>query len=161
MIKNFLLNLLLSLVWVALTGHLNYSNFVFGFVMGFFILWLLSRSAPQAEGRKYFYRVPKIILFMLSFFYDMIRANVEVAREIMTPEFKMTPGIIAFEHNLKTDFEITMITNFIALTPGTMVLKISDDKKILYIHGLYVKDKEKFIEKMRNGLEKKLIEILR
>ncbi|MDX9705287.1 MAG: Na+/H+ antiporter subunit E [Weeksellaceae bacterium] len=160
MIKNFLLNLLLSLVWVALTGHLNYTNFMFGFIMGFFILWMLSRASQPGE-RHYFYRVPKIILFILSFFYDMLRANIEVTREIMTPDFNMTPGIIAFEHNLKTDFEITMITNFIALTPGTMVLKISDDKKILYIHGLYIKDKEKFIEKMRNGLEKKLIEILR
>ena len=160
MIKNFLLNLLLSLVWVALTGHLNYTNFLFGFIMGFFILWLLARVS-KAEERNYFYRVPKIILFIFSFFYDMIRANIEVTREIMTPELNMTPGIIAYEHKLKTDFEITMMTNLIALTPGTMVLKISDDKKILYIHGLYVRDKEKFIERMRNGLEKKLIEIIR
>jgi len=160
MIKNFLLNLLLSLVWVALTGHLNYTNFMFGFIMGFFILWLLAR-ASKAEERNYFYRVPKIILFIFSFFYDMIQANIEVTREIMTPELNMTPGIIAYDHSLKTDFEITMLTNLIALTPGTMVLKISDDKKILYIHGLYVKDKEKFIERLRNGLEKKLIEIIR
>ena len=160
MIKNFLLNLLLSLVWVALTGHLNYTNFMFGFIMGFFILWLLARVS-KVEERNYFYRVPKIILFIFSFFYDMIRANIEVTREIMTPELNMTPGIIAYEHKLKTDFEITMMTNLIALTPGTMVLKISDDKKILYIHGLYVRDKEKFIERMRNGLEKKLIEIIR
>ena len=160
MMKNFLLNLLLSLVWVALTGHLNYTNFLFGFIMGFFILWLLARVS-KAEERNYFYRVPKIILFIFSFFYDMIRANIEVAREIMTPQLNMTPGIIAYEHKLKTDFEITMMTNLIALTPGTMVLKISDDKKILYIHGLYVRDKEKFIERMRNGLEKKLIEIIR
>jgi len=160
MIKNFLLNLLLSLVWVALTGHLNYTNFLFGFIMGFFILWLLARVS-KAEERNYFYRVPKIILFIFSFFYDMIRANIEVAREIMTPQLNMTPGIIAYEHKLKTDFEITMMTNLIALTPGTMVLKISDDKKILYIHGLYIRDKEKFIERMRNGLEKKLIEIIR
>ncbi|SRR5690554_774494 len=160
MIKNFLLNLLLSLVWVALTGHLNYTNFVFGFVMGFFILWLLSRVS-KTEERNYFYRVPKILMFIISFFYDMILANIEVTKEIMTPELNMTPGIIAYEHSLKTDFEITMMTNLIALTPGTMVLKISEDKKILYIHGLYVKNKEKFVEKMRNGLEKKLIEILR
>ncbi len=160
MIKNFLLNLLLSLVWVALTGHLNYTNFFFGFIMGFFILWILARASKEEE-KNYFFRVPKIILFMLYFFYDMIRANVEVTKEIMTPNLNMTPGIIAYEHSLKTDFEITMLTNLIALTPGTMVLKISDDKKYIYIHGLYLHDKEKFIDKLKNGLEKKLIEILR
>ncbi len=160
MIKNLLLNLFLSLVWVALTGYLNYSNFVFGFALGFFILWLLSRTL-EPEERNYFFRVPKIIMFIFSFFYDMLKANIEVTREIMTPRLNMTPGIIAYEHCLVTDFEIMMLTNLIALTPGTMVLKISDDKKILYIHGLYVKDKEKFIEKVRSGLEKKLTEILR
>lgn len=160
MLKNFLLNLLLSLVWVALTGHLNYTNFMFGFVLGFFILWLLAR-ASKAEDRNYFFRVPKIIMFIFYFFYDMIRANVEVTKEIMTPSLNMTPGIIAYRHRLNSDFEITILTNLIALTPGTMVLKISDDKKILYIHGLYVQDKEKFIQKLKNGLEKKLIEIIR
>jgi len=160
MTQNFLLNLLLSLVWIALTGHLNYVNFMFGFVLGFFILWLLSRVATS-EKQNYFYRVPKIILFCFYFFWDMIRANIQVTQEIMTPELNMTPGIIAYKHRLKTDFEITMLTNLIALTPGTMVLKISDDKKILYIHGLYVKDKHKFIDRLKNGLEKKLIEIIR
>ncbi len=162
MIKQFLLNLLLCLVWVALTGHLNYTNFMFGYVMGFFILWLLARTSKSSSPEKgYFYRVPKIIMFIVYFLYDMVRANIEVTREIMTPKLNITPGIIAYKHNLKTDFEITMLTNIIALTPGTMVMKISDDKKLLYIHSLYIQDKEKFIERLKNGLERKLIEILR
>lgn len=160
MIKHLLLNILLSLVWVALTGHLNYVNFVFGFVMGFFILWILARSGAISD-KQYFFRVPKILLFILFFFYDMIRANIDVAKEILMPKHKMSPGIVAFEHRLKTDFEITMLANVIALTPGTMVLKISDDRKYIYIHSLYLKDKEKFIERLRNGLESKLIEIIR
>lgn len=162
MIKQFLLNLLLSLVWVALTGHLDYVNFMFGFILGFFILWLLSLTMnPDSPEKRYFYRVPKIIMFILYFIYEMLRANIEVGREIITPKLNMTPGIIQYKHSLKSDFEITMFTYMVALTPGTMVMKISDDKKILYIHAMYLSQKEKFIEKMRNGLERKLIEILR
>ena len=162
MIKQFLLNLLLSLVWVALTKHLDYTNFLFGFILGFFILWLLARTMKSDSSEKgYFYRVPKIIMFILYFIYEMIRANIEVAREIITPDLHMTPGIIAYKHSLKSDFEITMFTYMVALTPGTMVMKISGDKKTLYIHAMYLKDKEKFIEKMKSGLERKLIEILR
>lgn len=160
MIKNFLLNLLLSLVWVALTGHLNYTNFIFGFIMGFFILWVLSRVGKKEE-RSYFFRVPKILMFIAYFFYDMFRANIDVTKQIISRKLEITPGIIAYEHNLINDFEITMLTNIIALTPGNMVIKISEDKKILYIHGLHMHDKERFIERMRNGLEKQLIEILR
>lgn len=160
MIKHFLLNILLSLVWVALTGALNYTNFFFGFILGFFVLWVLVRNGKY-EDKKYFFRLPKILLFILFFFYDMIRANLEVTKEILTPNLNMSPGIIAYKHNLQNDFEITMMSNIIALTPGTMVLKISDDKSILYIHSFYLKDKNKFIERLRNGMERKLIEILR
>ncbi|MFA7444339.1 MAG: Na+/H+ antiporter subunit E [Flavobacteriaceae bacterium] len=160
MIKQFLLNLLLSLVWVALTGHLNYTNFMFGFILGFFVLWLLARNINKAE-KDYFYRVPKIIMFMLYFFYDMLRANIEVTREIITPRLNIKPGIVAYPLDLETDFEITMFTNMIALTPGTMVVNISEDKKTAYIHSLYLQDKEKFVDRMKNGLEKNLLEILR
>ncbi len=160
MIKHLLLNILLSLVWVALTGHLNYVNFIFGFVMGFFILWILARSGTM-QDKGYFFRVPKIIMFIFFFLYEMFKANIYVAKEIITPRYKMSPGILAFEHRLKSDFEITMLVNVIALTPGTMVLKISDDRKFIYIHSLDLKDKEKFIQKLRNGLESKLIEIIR
>lgn len=160
MIKNFLLNLVLSLVWVSLTGHLNYVNFFFGFFLGFFILWMLSRTDRKAD-RGYFSRVPKIILFILYFFYDMLRANFEVAKEIVTPKLHMTPGIVAYPLDVRSDFEITMFSSIIALTPGTMVLHISNDKKTAYIHSLYLPDKGKFINRMKNGLEKKLLEILR
>ena len=160
MIKQLLLNILLSLVWVALTGTLNYTNFLFGFILGFFILWVMARTGNKID-KGYFYRVPKILLFILYFFYDMLKANLEVTREIMTPKLNMQPGIIAYKHNLISDFEITMLVNIIALTPGTMVLKISDNKSIIYIHSLYLSDKEKFKERLKNGLEKKLIQILR
>ncbi len=160
MIKNFLLNLLLSLVWVALTGHLNYPNFLFGFFMGFGILWVLTRTG-NLENKAYFYKVPKLLLFCLFFLYDMIRANLEVTKQILTPNFRLSPAIIIFRHNLKSDFEITMLSNLIALTPGTMVLKISPDKKYLYIHIFNMKDRDKFAERLRNGLEKKLIEVIR
>lgn len=160
MIKQFLLNLLLSLVWVALTGHLNYTNFMFGFILGFFVLWLLARNIEKSE-KDYFFRVPKIIMFMFYFLYDMFRANIEVTREIITPKLHIKPGIIAYPLDVKTDFEITMFSNMIALTPGTMVVSISEDRKTAYIHSLYLQDKEKFVDRMKNGLERKLLEILR
>lgn len=151
---------MLAFLWVALTGHLNYTNFLFGFALGFFILWLKERRG-RAENRKYFNRVPKIIGFVFYFIYDMLRANLEVAYDVVTPKFFMKPGIVEYPVNTKSDFEITMLSNIIALTPGTMVLDVSSDKKVIYIHVMYLKDKEKFINRMREYTEKKLLEILR
>lgn len=159
MLQNFLLNILLTLVWVALTGQLNYSNFIFGFVLGFFILWMINRT-PSAN-KDYFYRVPKILSFTLSFFYDMLKANLEVAVDVITPNYNMKPGIIKYQMDAKTDFEITMLANMIALTPGTLVIDISKDKKYIYIHGMYLKNRERFEYNIRERIEKKMLEILR
>ncbi|MFA5619366.1 MAG: Na+/H+ antiporter subunit E [Weeksellaceae bacterium] len=161
MIKYFLLNILLSLVWIALSGQLNYANFLFGFFLGFAILWLLTRNTRSNIEKRYFYKVPRIFSFFFFFLYEMLKANIEVTREIILPKFKMKPGIVEYKHDLKSDFEITMFSNFIALTPGTMVLRVSPDKKIVYIHALYLQDQERFKERMKNGLERRLIEVMR
>ncbi len=158
MATHFLLNILLSFVWVALTGHLNYTNFLFGYILGFFILWLIERTGNDKE---YFLRVPKIIIFFIRFLFEMLKANLEVAYDLITPRLFTQPGIIAYPLSSTTDFEITMLTNIIALTPGTMVIDLSDDRKIIYIHVMYLKDKEKFIEELKENTEKKLLEILR
>lgn len=154
------MNLMLTFLWVALTGHLNYANFVFGFALGFFILWLKERKG-RIGNKKYFNRVPKIISFIFYFIYDMLRANLEVAYDVITPNFFMKPGIVEYPVDTISDFEITMLSNIIALTPGTMVLDVSSDKKVIYIHVMYLKNKEKFINRMKEYTEKKLLEILR
>lgn len=157
MIKQFLMNLMLTFVWVALTGHLNYINFIFGFAVGFFILWLIERK----KDTNYFYRVPKILGFIIYFFYEMLKSNWAVARDVLTPNYRATPGIVKFPMEAKTDFEITMLSNLLSLTPGTLIMDVSDDKRVMYIHVMYLKDKHEFITTLRNGLERKLLEILR
>jgi len=158
MSKPLLLNLLLALVWMALTGKFLLENFVFGFVLGFFILWLLGR---RGENNKYFSRVPRLIGFIFFFLYELIKANLEVAFDVITPKFFMKPGIVRIPLEAKTDLEITLLANLITLTPGTLSLDVSDDKKVLYVHAMYIKSKEAFISNIKEGFEKRLLEILR
>jgi multicomponent Na+:H+ antiporter subunit E len=156
--KQFLLNLLLTFVWVALTGSFVFINFFFGFVLGYFILWTLNRRSDEGG---YFKRLPKIINFFFFFLYELLLANLEVAYDLATPKFYMKPGILRFELKAKTDMEITLLSNLISLTPGTMVIDVSDDRTVLYIHAMYVRDRKKFIKVIRDGFERRLLDILR
>lgn len=159
MIKTrFLSNLLLSFIWVALTGTFTLLNFLFGFVLSFIIMWFISRDRREDV---YFTRGPKLIAFLFYFLYELIKANMQVAYDVITPSFYMKPGIIKVPLTAKSDLEITLLANLITLTPGTLSLDVSDDKKVLYVHAMYVKDKQKFIEGIKNGFEKRLLEILR
>lgn len=158
MIKYFLMNLLLSFIWVALSGSLYYSNFIFGYMLGFGILWIMNRT--EADQR-YFYRVPKIISFFFFFLYELIKANVQVAYDVITPKYFFKPGIVRYPVNAKTDFEINILSTFISLTPGTLIIDISDDKKAIFIHVMYLKNEKHFISSLKTGVERKLLEILR
>jgi multicomponent Na+:H+ antiporter subunit E len=158
MVKQFLMNLLLSFIWVALTGEMLYTNFLFGFLLGFGILWIMNRAE---EDQRYFTRVPKTLLLLLSFVYQMIKANIQVAYDVITPRYFFKPGIVRYPMNARSDLEINLLSTFISLTPGTLILDISEDKKTLYIHVMYLKDKQSFIKETKNKIEKKLLEILR
>ncbi|HZH68839.1 MAG TPA: Na+/H+ antiporter subunit E [Flavobacteriaceae bacterium] len=154
----FLSNILLTFVWVALTGSFAFLNFLFGFVLSFCILWVTTTSRSES---KYFVLIPKIIAFFFYFIYELIKANLQVAYDVITPKFYMKPGIVSLPLDAKTDIEITLLANIISLTPGTLSLDVSDDKKVLYIHAMYLTDKQKFIESIKNGFERRLLEILR
>ncbi len=151
-------NIMLTLIWVMLSGNTSIPNFGFGFALGFVILYLTVRGA---DSRKYFYRVPKTLRFILRYMYEMLKANLQVARTILLRKMDVAPAIIKYPLEAKTDFEITMLSNIISLTPGTLVMDVSDDKKVMYIHTLYFKDKDSFIKYVRLHLEIKLLEVIR
>ena len=84
-----------------------------------------------------------------------------MAYDVVTPKFYMTPGIVRVPLEAETNLEITLLANLITLTPGTLSLDVSDDRKVLYVHAMYLKDKQAFIDDIKNGFEKRLLEILR
>jgi multicomponent Na+:H+ antiporter subunit E len=156
--KRFLLNVMLTLIWIALTGSFTYGNLIFGFLISYLVLWIISRNSLD---KRYFTIAFKIISFFFFFLYEMLKANLQVAYEVMSSGFQMKPGIVKLELEARTEVEITLLASLISLTPGTLVLDVSDDKKVMYIHGMYVQNKSKFIESIKSGLEKPLLNIIR
>ncbi|MGY5846235.1 Na+/H+ antiporter subunit E [Salegentibacter sp. HM20] len=156
--NRFVSNILLTFVWVALTGDFGFSNYIFGFLLSFFMLWVITKGDSRGG---YFTLVPKVISFVFFFLYELIKANLQVAYEVSTPRMGMKPGIVKVPLDVKTNIGITLLANLISLTPGTLSLDVSNDKKVLYVHAMYVTDKEKFIESIKNGFEKRIMEILK
>lgn len=156
--NKILLNILLSFVWVALTGVFEYPNFFFGFLLSFAILWIIGRGTGDD---RYFLMTFKVLGFIVFFIYELVKANIQVAYDVITPKLYMQPGIVSVPLDAKTDIEITLLANLISLTPGTLCLDVSSDKRTLYVHAMYIRDREAFIRSIKNGFEKRLLSILR
>lgn len=152
-----LINIILALAWVALTGNFTPANFAFGFLLGYLAI-LISR--PQEGTLKYLWKFPKIIFFIIFFIIEVTKANLRVAYDVLTPTHRMKPGVISFRMSAREDTEITLLMNMISLTPGTLSIDVSDDRSILYIHAMYI-DNLDDIRKEIGEFERRLLEVMR
>lgn len=153
----FLLNVLLALAWGALQGEFSVANLLVGFAVGYAALALV-RTAHG--GTTYFSRVPKLIGFAGFFLWELVLSNLRVAYDVMSPRFHMRPGVIAIPLDVKSEVQIVTLANLITLTPGTLSLDVSADRKVLYIHAMYVDDVEAVRRRIKDGLERRVLEVL-
>jgi len=156
----FMLNVLLALTWAVAIGEVSLGQLGVGFVLGYFILLFAARALAPT---KYFAKVPQVILFCFYYLWQMILSNVRVAYDVLTPTHYMQPGVVAFELQARTDAEITLLANLITLTPGTLSLDLSPDRRVLYVHVMYIDggDMAAARRSFSEGIERRVLEVLR
>lgn len=156
--KYFLLNIVLALTWAMLNGEVNPRNLLIGFVLGYLVLYAVSLAlGPSA----YYGKVWKAIRFVGFFLKELVLSNLILAYDVITPHMNlMKPRVIALPLDVKTDAQITALANLISLTPGTLSLDVSTDKRALYIHVMYAEDAEKARREIKDGLERWVLDLL-
>jgi len=150
----FLINILLALAWIAVSGGLTVINFIFGFMLGAFALWVIR---DQTGFQWYFVKLYRVFALMLLFIYELILSSFRMLVVILFKKQEdLVPGFIACDLNVESDFEITLLANLITLTPGTLSVDISDDKSTLYIHTIDVHDIDQLRTDIALGFEQKI-----
>ena len=155
----FIYNILLSLLWALLTGEVSVGNLAVGFALGYGALVLLYPATGQKTS--YFQKTLQFICFILFFTKELIVSSYRVATDVVKPLPLMRPGVIGIPLDAKTDLEITLLANIISLTPGTLSLDVSEDRKTLYIHAMYIMNPDDLRREIKEGLERRLLELLR
>ena len=79
-------------------------------------------------------------IYFFKFMKELTMANYQVAKLVLSPAAKLKPGFIAVPLTAATDFEITSFANSITLTPGTISVHVSDDRKVIVMHAIDVGD---------------------
>lgn len=153
-----LVNILLALAWAALTGGFGVVDLAFGFAMGALALFFARHQAPG--GDRYFRRLTATVRFVAYVVWELVLANLKVARTVLfTPASALRPGIVAVPLDLRTDVQITTLANLITLTPGTLSLDVSDDRRVLYVHAIEVDDPARFRDETKRGFERAVREV--
>ncbi|MDP2731949.1 MAG: Na+/H+ antiporter subunit E [Hoeflea sp.] len=154
----FLVNVLLALAWSAVTGSFSFLNFAFGFVLAIFALSLIRE---QVGSIGYFSRARRVISLLLLFIYELVLSSWKVAVMVMSPRMNLKPGIFAYPIRVDRDYEITMLANLITLTPGTLSVDVSEDRRFLYVHAIDASDPDATRRDIAEGFERKIMEAFR
>lgn len=151
-------NLSLAFLWMAFTGSWSGSGFIIGYLIGVVFVMLLR---PFWSAPLYLSRVWAIIKLTWIFIKELVLSSFAVIRYILTPKLAIQPGIFAYHTELKSDWEVTLLSCLICLTPGTLTLEVSKEGDTLYIHAMNIEDVDLHADQIRNSFEKAIMEVTR
>lgn len=158
MINLLLLNLILALMWAALQGELNVINLASGFLVSAALIYIFRQMFFRP---RYFRKLALGVTLVLVFSRELIKSNIAVLRVVLSPRPLIRSGVIAVPTELTNDLALTMLANMITLTPGTLTLDISHNRRYLFVHTLNLNDPEDVKRDIRNAFEVYLRELSR
>jgi len=147
------LNLLLALLWAAVTGTVTLANLAVGFLIGTGVLAVVGRAVGDIGYLSRLFRGLGLALFFL---WELLVSSFRVAWDVITPRHNMSPAVVAVPLDVSSDAEITLLANLISLTPGTLSLDVSEDKKTLFVHAMYVDDADAFRRSIKHDFERRV-----
>jgi len=149
---------LLALAWMALTGDWSLPALVFSCALG----WLLLRLARPLGGEGFRrVRLARLPGFLLYFLKEVVVANLKVAAAVIAPRGRLRPAIVAVPLAVDRDAEIALLANLITLTPGTLSLDVSPDRRTLYVHAMSADGPDALRGEIREGFEQRILEVFR
>jgi multicomponent Na+:H+ antiporter subunit E len=151
--------MLLALAWAALQGEFSLPSLVTGYVLGYFILLGLVRGHVLATS-PYIGRIHRVLGLAAFFLWELVRANFRLAVDVATPSYQMKPGIVAVPLDATRESEILLLAMLINLTPGSVALDVSPDRKVMYVHVMYIETPEAARAEIKNGFERRVLEVL-
>lgn len=156
----FLVNLFIMVLWVLLKDEdrLYLSTLLSGYVVGAVIVFLMHRFFGTSYYLRRFYATLKLVVIFVS---ELLQSSYFVIKYIVTNRYDMKPGIFRYETVLEGEWEVSTLALLLTLTPGSVVMEVTPDEKVFYIHAMdLIASKENLIASL-GKFEKAIMEVTR
>lgn len=125
----------LMLVWILLWGNFSWANILSGFAVAVMITRLLPLPVVPVEGRLH----PLSLLgFVGLMAWYLVQSSMQVAWLALKPGPPPLSAVLRAQLSVKSDLVLALAVNAINLTPGTLVVEIDKDRRLVYVHVLDV-----------------------
>ena len=134
-IRAFSLGIFLAAIWLLLSGHYTPLILAFGAVSVVFVVWLARRmDVVDREGHP-MHLTWGAPLYWSWLGWQIVLSNIAVARAILAPRLSIDPRMIEVEATQGDDLGRVTFANAITLTPGTVTVRVLENRRIL-VHAL-------------------------
>lgn len=159
MANQFILNLFIALLWTLLNEEVfRFPTFVSGFIVGIVIVFWMRRFFG---GRFYLHRFYSVIKLILIFISETLKSAIVVIKQVLSPKIKIEPGIFKYETILKGEWEVPTLALLLTLTPGSVVMEVSPEGNVFYIHAMDLKRTKSDLKRSLKKFEKAIMEVSR
>ena len=126
---------ILFAIWLLLSGHWD-SALLVGFGVGSCALtvYIANRMDVADHEGVSIYWVGRFLLYLPWLLKEILIANVNVAKVILSPKLPISPIMVVFGSTQKPELGRVLYANSITLTPGTITTGVEGDQ--LEIHAL-------------------------
>ena len=131
----------LTLIWVLAWGTPTPANILSGLAVAG-VLMAVSPDRRPVRGGEVHIR-PLAVLRLLGYVLaSLLTANVQLTRAIVSPNARINTAVLAVPLPECSDGLLTLVTNVMAMTPGSMPIEVTREPTVLYVHALLLGDVE-------------------
>ena len=76
------------------------------------------------------------VWLVVMFCHDLVVSSVAVARAVLSPRDITAPRFVVAPIKARSDLGVSLVANYITLTPGTLTVDVSPDGRTLLVHSL-------------------------
>ena len=136
--------LVLYAAWFGLSGHRETLLLALG-AFSCLAVVALARRMRIVDGEGVPLPItPRIFYYLPWLAWQILLANVHVARRILHPRMPIHPTLVRVRAGQRTDLGRTVYANSITLTPGTLSMRLAGDE--ILVHALTRETREDLLE---------------
>jgi multicomponent Na+:H+ antiporter subunit E len=123
------------LVWILLWGKLSAANILGGLVIAALVTVLLPLPVVPIEGRLHPLSLMRLAVVVG---YQLVLSSLQVAWLAIKPGPPPLTAVLRAQLSIKSDLVLALAANILTIIPGSMVLEIDQERRLIYVHVIDV-----------------------
>lgn len=150
------LALLLWALWLLLNQSASVGHLLLGAVLAVVLVRLTHSVLPPMPAVR---RPGRLVAYCGLVLYDILVANVRVARLVLGPASALRPCVVEVPLATRDPLVVSLVAATVTLTPGTVTIAVDAPAGRITVHGLSVDDPGALVAEIRERYERRLLEV--